>query len=40
MTTPFAFSITGGMSESRRSISTSEPNISPAAMRGSSAYAT
>src|SRR5688500_19757839 len=40
MTTPLAFSIIGGMSASRRSTSTSGPNISPAAIRGRSAYAT
>src|SRR5437762_1684690 len=37
MTTPFALSIIGGMSERRRSISTSGPNIWPAVMRGNRA---
>src|SRR5256885_11010606 len=40
MRTPFALSTICGMSARRRSTSVSGPNISPAAMRGSSAYET
>src|SRR2546425_1531447 len=40
MSVPFALSMTCGMSARRRSTSVSGPNISPAAMRGSKAYAT
>src|SRR2546428_6086344 len=40
MRTPFALSTICGMSERRRSTSVSGPNISPAAMRGRSAYET
>src|SRR2546425_6950892 len=40
MSVPLAFSMTCGMSASRRSTSVSGPNISPPAIRGSSAYAT